>query len=64
VRLLPKLTELRVYDNSAEADLEIGRPPVLRLVLHTRRGRIEGPKDLRLTPDWAKPIVAAALASA
>lgn len=61
IRLLPKLTELRLYDNGIEADLEAGSPPDLRLVLHWDRGRIVNPGDLRSTPDWAKPIVAAAL---
>src|SRR5262245_32081736 len=44
VRLLPKLTELRVYDNSAESDPETGRPPQPVLVLHVQRGRIAGPE--------------------
>lgn len=61
IRLLPKLTELRLYDNSFEADLAAGTPPQLQLVLHWDRGRIVGPVDLRSTPEWAKPIVAAAL---
>jgi predicted ABC-type ATPase len=53
ITLLPKLTALRVYDNSAEGD------PVL--VLHSERSRILNRTDLPLAPDWAKPIVAAAL---
>jgi len=61
VRLLPGLTELRVYDNSIEADPESGRTPRPRLVLHMVRGRIASPKDLAETPEWAKPIVAAAM---
>ncbi len=61
VQLLPSLTALRVYDNSAYADLEAGEPPRPRLVLHLEAGRILGPQDLSQTPDWAKPIVAAAL---
>ena len=61
VRLLPKLTELRVYDNSVEADPDAGRPPQPRLLLHTVNGQVKGPSSLRRTPDWAKPIVAAAL---
>lgn len=61
IRLLPKLTELRIYDNSIEADLEAGSAPDLRLVLHWDRGRIVNPGDLHSTPEWAKPIVAAAL---
>jgi hypothetical protein len=31
------------------------------LVVHDDRGRINGPPDLSPTPEWAKPIVAAAL---
>jgi predicted ABC-type ATPase len=61
IRLLPKLTELRVYDNSAEADPETGKVPDLQLVLHVVRGRIANPRNLEHTPHWAKPIVAAAL---
>lgn len=61
VQLLPALTELRVYDNSATADPAAGQAPLPVLVLHMRRGRIVGPPDLAGTPDWAKPVVAAAL---
>jgi predicted ABC-type ATPase len=61
VQLLPALTELRVYDNSATADPATGQSPRPVLVLHMKRGRIVGPADLACTPDWAKPIVAAAL---
>src|SRR5579875_524081 len=61
VTLLPELTELRVYDNSANADPAAGQAPQPVLVLHMERGRIVGPSDLTSTPAWAKPIVAAAL---
>ena len=61
VKLLPVLTELKVYDNSATADPKTGRAPQPVLVLHMERGRIVGPPDLTATPAWAKPIVAAAL---
>ena len=61
VQLLPVLTELRVYDNSSEADPATGHEPQPVLVLHVERGRIVGPPDLSATPDWAKPIVAGAL---
>ncbi|HEY6856746.1 MAG TPA: zeta toxin family protein [Mycobacterium sp.] len=61
VKLLPALTELRVYDNSATADPANGQAPQLVLVLHMERGRIVGPSDLTSTPAWAKPIAAAAL---
>jgi predicted ABC-type ATPase len=61
VRLLPRLTELRVYDNSAEADPRAGVAPEPRLVLHVARGRIVAVCPLGDTPAWAKPIVAAAM---
>jgi predicted ABC-type ATPase len=61
VRLLPVLTELRVYDNSTTADPAAGDAPQPVLVLHLSGGEIVGPDDLAATPAWAKPIVAAAL---
>lgn len=64
VTLLPALTGLRVYDNSATADPAAGQAPLPVLVLHVERGRIVGPPDLSSTPQWAKPIVAAALETA
>jgi predicted ABC-type ATPase len=61
IRLLPALTELRVYDNSGQADPDKGATPVPVLVLHVERGRIAAPRDLSATPAWAKPLVAAAM---
>lgn len=69
IKLLPHLTELRVYDNTARADPARGKAPEPVLVMHWQggrllsqtRGRIVAPADLRATPNWAKPIVAAAL---
>ena len=61
IALLPQLTELRVYDNSALADPKAGDPPRPVLLLHVDRGDIVGPADLSTTPTWARPIVAAAL---
>lgn len=61
IRLLPRLTELRVYDNSLEADPAAGVPPHPSLVLHTVRGRIVHACPPGQTPGWAKPIVAAAM---
>lgn len=61
VQLLPVVTELRVYDNSAEADPAGEHAPLPVLVLHVAGGEIVGPPDLSNTPGWAKPIVAAAL---
>jgi predicted ABC-type ATPase len=64
VALLPHLAALRLYDNSEEADPAAGRPPAPVLVLHVERGRILNPADLPRAPDWAKPIVAAAMKAA
>ena len=61
IRLLPALAALRMYDNSVQADPAKGQTPVPTLVLHMEHGKIIGPADLRRTPEWAKPIVAAAL---
>lgn len=61
IRLLPNLSELRIYDNSEEADPDTGAHPKPKLLLHMRGGKIVGPSDLSLTTEWAKPIVAAAM---
>lgn len=61
IELLPQLAALRVFDNSAEADPHLGAAPEPLLVLAMESGRIVGPADLSHTPEWAKPIVAAAL---
>ena len=61
IRLLPALAELRVFDNSVEADPYSGHVPRPRLVLEMRRGEIVGPANLSRTPEWAKAIVAAAV---
>lgn len=66
IRLLPHLASLRVYDNSVENDPAKGKTPSPKLLLHLARGTagrrvIRAPDDLTETPEWAKPIVAAAL---
>jgi predicted ABC-type ATPase len=61
IALLPLLTALRMYDNSVESDPADGATPAPVLVLHTERGKILNPADLPRAPDWAKPIVVAAL---
>lgn len=61
IHMLPQLTRLRAYDNSAEADPSTGKRPTPRLVLHMEHGKIAGPADLSKTPEWAQPIVAAAV---
>jgi hypothetical protein len=64
IELLPRLARLQVFDNSQEAAPGEDVPmPVLVLemengqVLHPGRDDVEA---LQATPEWAKPIVAAA----
>ena len=61
IELMSHLTALRVYDNSANADPATGKTPKPKLVLHMERGKIRNARDLKDTPEWAKPIVATAL---
>lgn len=61
IRLLPRLTELRVYDNSEDRDPDAGVAPTPKLVLHVSQGRIVDSCDLAKTPEWAKPLVATAM---
>jgi predicted ABC-type ATPase len=61
ISLLPYLTELRVYDNSEDNDPALGREPRPTLLLRMSRGLITGGCALGETPEWAKPIVAAAM---
>jgi predicted ABC-type ATPase len=63
IRLMPKLTELRVYDNSEEADPDEGVAPEPKLLLHLASGRIVRSCNLAMTPEWAKPILGAAIKS-
>lgn len=63
IQLLPHLTELRLYDNTAEADPHKGIAPKPKLVLHWQAGKVVTPQDaaaLAQTPEWAKPVVMAA----
>ena len=61
IHLLPVLTSLRVYDNSADADPAAGHTPAPRLVMEMRHGAIVHPAELADVPEWAKPVVAAAI---
>jgi predicted ABC-type ATPase len=63
IRLIPQLTELRVYDNSIEADPHTGALPQPTLILHVDEGRIVNSCDLATAPEWAKPILLTALKS-
>jgi predicted ABC-type ATPase len=61
IELMPNLTELRVYDNSGDADPLLGSTPQPLLILHVRERRIITMCDAAKVPRWAKAIVAAAL---
>jgi predicted ABC-type ATPase len=59
IRLIPHVTDLRVYDNSAERDPAAGASPEARLVLSIEERQLTFPPGDRVadTPQWAKPIV-------
>ncbi|NJC30070.1 putative ABC-type ATPase [Xanthomonas arboricola] len=62
IALLPHLSVLHVYDNSAPADATGQVAPLL--VLELDRNGLQypqTPEELAQVPDWAKPIVMAAL---
>jgi hypothetical protein len=61
IRLLPLIDHLRVIDNSAESDPAEGQRPRPVLLLEMQRGKITAPADLSGAPDWAQPIIAAAI---
>lgn len=61
IRLLPRLTELLLFDNSIEADPGTGKAPQPRLLLHLIRGKLRDTCGLQEVPAWAKPILAVAL---
>lgn len=61
IELMPGLTELRVFDNSVDADPHEGRSPQPTLILHLAEGRIVKMVELLKTPQWAKALVAAAI---
>ena len=63
IRLVPRLTELRVYDNSAEADPRAGVAPSPELILRMVRGKVVESCALARAPGWAKPILSASYAT-
>lgn len=63
IGLMPHLARLQVYDNSVDVAQGAAIPDPL-LVLAMADGKVQWPVDaggLRRTPDWAKPVVEAAL---
>ena len=61
IRLLPHIHHLRLYDNSHEGDPVAGERPRPVLLLEMREGKITAPEDLSGAPEWAQPIIAAAI---
>ena len=74
IDLMPDLAELRLYDNSLEANPHKGQAPQPQLLLHWQRLQAaskngathqvltpQSPEQLAQTPDWAKPVVMAAI---
>jgi predicted ABC-type ATPase len=61
IELLPNLTELKVFDNTEEGDPQKGHSPAPRLLLHQKKRKIVSLCDLGSVPQWAKPIVQAAM---
>jgi predicted ABC-type ATPase len=55
--LIPYLTELRLFDNTAEYDAKKGRWPEPVLLMHCRGGRIIHLHQLNDMAEWAKPVV-------
>lgn len=63
IALMPYLAHLQVYDNSADAGMGDAIPDPL-LVAEMKSGKLVWPADLESlsnTPDWAKPLLEAAL---
>ena len=61
IRLLPRLTDLTVFDNSLEAPPLRGKVPKPRLLLHAARGTVLETAPFESILGWAKPIIMAAL---
>jgi predicted ABC-type ATPase len=63
IALLPRLTELVVYDNSLERDPNRDEQPAPTRLLEMAHGRIRFVAPRQRIPPWAHPIVAAAILS-
>jgi predicted ABC-type ATPase len=57
VRLAPYLTELRVFDNSADADPKAGHRPEPHELLYATSGELKRSVILTGCPDWVKPVL-------
>jgi len=63
IKLIPNLTELKVFDNTAENDPKKGKTPVPKLLCTGFTAESWRKHDLRQMPEWARPIVQAAIES-
>lgn len=63
IALLPRITRLQVYDNSIQAEPgdPVPDPVLLAEIIDGRLTYPTAPATLLATPDWAKPILEAAL---
>lgn len=59
VFLAPRLTELRVFDNSADADPKTGQRPDMTEVLYARSGNLMRALAVDECPIWASPVLLA-----
>lgn len=59
IRLVPRLTELKLFDNSDEVAVESSTLPEPLVLMHLRGDQVVDIAEA--IPEWAKPIVAAAL---
>ena len=61
VKLAPRLTELRVFDNSVDADPKTGHRPEPKELLYSKAGNLVRHSELLRCPAWAKPVFAVLL---
>jgi len=57
VSLAPYLSELRVFDNSKDADPKTGHRPEPQELLYASAGNLVRSLELADCPDWAKPVL-------
>jgi predicted ABC-type ATPase len=57
VKLAPRLTELRVFDNSVDSDPKTGKPPAPRELLRSEGGRVTSHCEFATCPEWVKPVL-------
>lgn len=61
IHLMPRVTELKLFDNSVDADPAAGTQSKPLELLHWVGGKIVSVADFGQIPEWAKAVVAAAL---